>query len=81
MNFLFCLISHRILDVFHYNRVRLSKRRKIGGVGAGAPTSNSRLIVKHREADDQELAAQVSRGGREEGRGILILLTLCHTRA
>lgn len=37
-------------------RVRLSKRRKGAG---GAPTSNTRLIVKHRLLNEQEEAAQV----------------------
>ena len=41
-------------------RVRLSKRRKAGaGPTTGAPTSNSRLIVKHRPLNDAEVAAQV----------------------
>ena len=41
-------------------RVRLSKRRKIGGT-TGAPTTNSRLIVKHRSLNDHEISAQDAR--------------------
>lgn len=55
-------------DGVYYNeletRVRLSKRRKLGGTGSagasgvGAPTSNSRLLVKHRDLNDHELRSQ-----------------------
>ena len=45
--------------MFNVCRVRLSKRRKVGGT-TGAPTTNSRLIVKHRQLNDHEIAAQVS---------------------
>ena len=37
-------------------RVRLSKRRKLGG----AQMAKSRLIVKHREVNEREVAAQVN---------------------
>lgn len=37
-------------------RVRLSKRRKTGG----AQMAKSRLIVKHREVNEREVAAQVN---------------------
>ena len=40
--------------------VRLSKRKKIGGT-TGAPTTNSRLIVKHRSLNDHEISAQDGR--------------------
>ncbi|KAK2186495.1 hypothetical protein NP493_198g03023 [Ridgeia piscesae] len=50
-------------DGVYYNeletRVRLSKRRKIGGTTA--PVSKTRLVVKHREFVDQETAAQDAR--------------------
>lgn len=40
-------------------RVRLSKRRKVGSTGM--PSSNSRLIVKHRALNEQEVAVLDSR--------------------
>ncbi|XP_013385685.1 RNA polymerase II-associated factor 1 homolog [Lingula anatina] len=50
-------------DGVYYNeletRVRLSKRRKL--TEGPAPTNKSRLIVKHRPINEQELAAQEAR--------------------
>ncbi|KAL5009065.1 hypothetical protein ScPMuIL_014646 [Solemya velum] len=46
-------------DGVYYNeletRVRLSKRRKVGG---GAPIAKSRLVVRHRDLDEKETKAQ-----------------------
>ncbi len=48
--------SEKVSNCFD-NRVRLNKRRKLGT--ATAPTTNSRLIVKHRPLNETEISAQV----------------------
>ena len=50
-------ISAQLTWYFIYYSVRLSKRRKVGS--SGMPSSNSRLIVKHRSLNEQEMAILV----------------------
>ena len=46
--------------MFCWFRVRLSKRRAQGGAG-GVRSAVSKLVVKHREMNDNEMRAQVGK--------------------